>query len=227
MTQVIDNFTVLRGSAQLQVRLRLAARLRRAHRGAAVHLHVPDDAGLPRRQERATNRFGYTTMTQLTGELGFNMSTNIFSVFVQDDWQVASSLKLLYGLRYDLYKYPEGLPNAPLAQTHELQHRSQQHRAARRRGLADRRRHRAAREHRHHVRPGDPRRLRAGAAAVGFAARAGLHLQPDDGGRAGVPGQPRAPARSRSSRRGRSIRTSRSRTPGSRTRRSSAPSAAT
>ncbi len=59
-------------------------------------------------------------MTQLTGELGFNMSTNLFSAFVQDDWQVASSLKLLYGLRYDLYKYPEGLPNAPLTQTHEF-----------------------------------------------------------------------------------------------------------
>ena len=48
------------------------------------------------------------------------MSTNIFSAFVQDDWQLASNLKLIYGIRYDLYKYPEGLPNAPLSQTHEF-----------------------------------------------------------------------------------------------------------
>ncbi len=52
ITQVVDNFTYLAFLAQLQVRLRLAAHLRRAHRGAAVHLHVPDVAGLPRRQER-------------------------------------------------------------------------------------------------------------------------------------------------------------------------------
>ena len=34
-----------------------------------------------------------------------------------------------------------------------------------------------ARQHRHHVRPADPRRLRAGAAAVRVAAGAGLHVQ--------------------------------------------------
>ncbi len=59
-------------------------------------------------------------MTQLTGDLGFNMSTNIFSMFVQDDWQVLPSLKLLYGVRYDLYKYPEGLAGAPLTQTQDF-----------------------------------------------------------------------------------------------------------
>jgi hypothetical protein len=66
------------------------------------------------------NPFAYTTVSQLTGELGFNMSTNIFSMFVQDDWQIAPKFKLLYGVRYDLYKYPEGLANAPLDQTHEF-----------------------------------------------------------------------------------------------------------
>jgi hypothetical protein len=60
---------------------------------------------------------GYTSVSQITGELSFNMSTNVFSTFVQDDWQVAPSLKLLYGIRYDLYKYPAGLSDAPLVQT--------------------------------------------------------------------------------------------------------------
>jgi hypothetical protein len=36
---------------------------------------------------------------------------------VQDDWQIAPSVKILYGLRYDLYKYPTGIADAPLAQT--------------------------------------------------------------------------------------------------------------
>jgi hypothetical protein len=36
---------------------------------------------------------------------------------VQDDWQIKPTVKILYGVRYDLYKYPEGLPDAPLTQT--------------------------------------------------------------------------------------------------------------
>ena len=59
-------------------------------------------------------------MTQITGDLDFDMDTNIFSTFVQDDWQIAPTVKVLYGLRYDLYQYPEGLADAPLAQTHEF-----------------------------------------------------------------------------------------------------------
>ena len=56
-------------------------------------------------------------MTQMTGDLGFAMDTSIYSTFVQDDWQIAPAVKVLYGVRYDLYSYPEGLANAPLAQT--------------------------------------------------------------------------------------------------------------
>jgi hypothetical protein len=67
-----------------------------------------------------TAPFGYSTMSQITGERSFNMSTNVYSGFVQDDWRLAPSLKLLYGVRYDLYKYPEGIANAPLAQTHQF-----------------------------------------------------------------------------------------------------------
>ena len=40
ITQAIDNFTYLRGGAQLQGRVRLAAHLRRAHQRAAVRLHA-------------------------------------------------------------------------------------------------------------------------------------------------------------------------------------------
>jgi carboxypeptidase family protein len=59
--------------------------------------------------------FGYSTMSQIGGNLSFNMTTNVVSAFVQDDWQVASSVKVLYGVRYDLYLYPSGIGDAPLA----------------------------------------------------------------------------------------------------------------
>src|SRR5262252_6589942 len=63
---------------------------------------------------------GYTNMSQITGNLSFDMSTDVFSTFVQDDWQIAPTVKILYGVRYDLYKYPAGIPDAPLTQTHEF-----------------------------------------------------------------------------------------------------------
>src|SRR5262245_23186435 len=63
---------------------------------------------------------GYTNMSQIAGNLSFDMSTDVFSTFVQDDWQIAPTVKILYGVRYDLYKYPAGIPDAPLTQTHEF-----------------------------------------------------------------------------------------------------------
>jgi hypothetical protein len=42
----------------------------------------------------------------------------VYSAFVQDDWQIAPSVKILYGVRYDLYVFPQGIADAPLAQTH-------------------------------------------------------------------------------------------------------------
>ena len=59
-------------------------------------------------------------MSQITGNLSFNMTTNVFSGFVQDDWQIAQTVKILYGVRYDLYKYPQGIADAPLIETHEF-----------------------------------------------------------------------------------------------------------
>ena len=53
-----------------------------------------------------------------------------FSAFVQDDWQIAPKVKMLYGVRYDLYKYPAGLADAPLATDAGVQHRQEQLRAA-------------------------------------------------------------------------------------------------
>jgi hypothetical protein len=119
MTQVIDNITVLRG--------------KHSYKFGFDWQHVYDERTaapqfvytFPTQQayldaKSGSNPFGYSTVSQLTGDLGFNMSTNIFSMFVQDDWQIASRFKLLYGLRYDLYKYPEGLADAPLEQTREF-----------------------------------------------------------------------------------------------------------
>jgi Carboxypeptidase regulatory-like domain/TonB dependent receptor len=119
ITQVIDNFTYIRAAHSYKVGVdwqhiydeRTAA-------PQFVYTFPTTAAYLAAKNGTAPN--GYTTMSQLTGERSFNMSTNVFSTFVQDDWQIAPTVKILYGVRYDLYKYPEGIADAPLAQTHEF-----------------------------------------------------------------------------------------------------------
>jgi hypothetical protein len=132
------------------------------------------------------NPLGYTSVSQVTGNLGFNMSTNVFSTFVQDDWQIKPAVKILYGVRYDLVQV-SGRPcrRAARADT-QLQHGPEQLRAARGRGVVGERQNGSARQHRHHVRPGDPGGIRTGAAAVRVAPGAGLHPQRHLGWRAAV-----------------------------------------
>src|SRR5205823_6129872 len=45
----------------------------------------------------------------------YDYTTRMYSVFAQDDWRVAPSIKLLYGLRYDKYTPPSGVGAAPIA----------------------------------------------------------------------------------------------------------------
>jgi len=114
--QVIDNFTYIRGA--------------HAYKAGFDFQHIYDErVAAPQflynfptvasylAAKNGSAPLGYSTMTQITGDLNFNMATNLQSYFVQDDWQIAPKLKVLYGLRYDLYRYPNGLASAPLAQT--------------------------------------------------------------------------------------------------------------
>ncbi len=60
-----------------------------------------------------TNRFGYNTFTQYFGEPDLEFSSNLYGVFVQDDWRLGDSFKVLYGLRYDVYDVPAPDSTAP------------------------------------------------------------------------------------------------------------------
>jgi hypothetical protein len=116
ITQVLDNFTYIRGAHAYK----LGGDYQRIHderTQAPEFLYTFPSTPAYLAATSGANALGYSTMTQITGNLGFGMDTNIFSLFAQDDWQIAPTVKILYGLRYDLYNYPDGLPNAPLAQT--------------------------------------------------------------------------------------------------------------
>jgi hypothetical protein len=116
ITEVIDNFTYLRGAHSFKAGFDLQ-HIYDERTAAPQFVYTFPTLASYLAAKSGANPFGYSSMTQITGDLGFNMSTNLFSTFVQDDWQVAPTVKVLYGVRYDLYKYPAGLANAPLAQT--------------------------------------------------------------------------------------------------------------
>ena len=116
ITQVIDNFTYIRSAHSYKfgfdwqhIKDERVAAPQFVYTFATVDAYNLAKSG--------ANPFAYSTMSQIQGDLSFNMSTNVFSTFVQDDWQIRPSVKILYGVRYDLYKYPAGLSNAPLSQT--------------------------------------------------------------------------------------------------------------
>jgi len=119
ITQVIDNFTYIRAAHSYKFGFDMQ-HIYDGRTAAPQFVYTFPTLAAYLAAKNGTAPNGYTTMSQLTGERSFNMSTNVFSTFVQDDWQIAPAVKILYGVRYDLYKYPEGIADAPLAQTHEF-----------------------------------------------------------------------------------------------------------
>jgi hypothetical protein len=115
ITQIINNTTLLRGThsykAGFDVQLvhdeRTAAPLQ-SYTFPSIAAYLAARSG--------ANPLGYTTFSQAFGDLSFDMDTRIYGAFVQDDWQVTPDVKVLYGVRYDLYQSPDGLENAPFEQ---------------------------------------------------------------------------------------------------------------
>jgi hypothetical protein len=119
ITQVIDNFTYIRAAHSYKFGFDMQ-HIYDERTNAPQWLYTFPTIAAYQAAKSGAAPFGYTSMSQITGNLSFNMSTNIFSGFVQDDWQVAPSVKILYGVRYDLYDYPAGIPDAPLVSTHSF-----------------------------------------------------------------------------------------------------------
>jgi len=62
--------------------------------------------------KNGTNKFGYTSLQQQFGNVAAEYDSRFYGGFVQDDWQVTPQLKVLYGVRYDLFDVPSARPFA-------------------------------------------------------------------------------------------------------------------
>ena len=116
---MIDNFTYIRAAHSYKFGIDYQ-RIHDERMAAPQFLYTFPSIAAYQAAKAGASPFGYSSMTQITGDLSFAMDTSIYSTFVQDDWQIAPTVKVLYGVRYDLYQYPEGLADAPLAQTREF-----------------------------------------------------------------------------------------------------------
>ncbi len=107
--QVIDNFTWVRGSHAIKTGFDVQWIGDERRQGDNFQYTFPTiDAYLAAKS--GANPFGYTSLQQTFGQLGISYSSRFYSFFVQDDWQISPRIKLLYGVRYDLFDVPEVRP---------------------------------------------------------------------------------------------------------------------
>lgn len=119
VAQVNNSTTLLRGNHAFKAGfdLQWVADTRKA---AQAQLYTFPNAAAYLAARNGTNRFGYTSFTQYFGLPELEYNTSQYGLFIQDDWRVTPDLKVLYGVRYDLYGVPEGDANAPIASSREF-----------------------------------------------------------------------------------------------------------
>ena len=111
-TQIIDNFSLIRGRHTFKLGFD-AQFISDERRNSTLGTYVFPNTAAYLAARDGVNRFAYTRFTQAVGDPTVSYDQTYWSLFVQDDFQVNPSLKILYGVRYDRFKVPDGDPSAP------------------------------------------------------------------------------------------------------------------
>jgi hypothetical protein len=115
--QLVDNFTWIRGSHNFKAGVNLqfvgddrVNTLRQIYTFRDVPSYLAAKSG--------SNPRGYVSFQQDLGDPAVSYDSGFYGFFIQDDFRVSSSFKLLYGVRYDLFSVPGSRPFAanPLSQ---------------------------------------------------------------------------------------------------------------
>lgn len=117
--QILDNFTRIRGNHAYKFGFS-AESVKDTRTSSQFQVYEFPTVAAYLSAKSGANPLGYTSFQQFFGNPNIEYSTRMFAGFVQDDWRLASNLKLLYGLRYDLYTPPDGVTSAPLATSREF-----------------------------------------------------------------------------------------------------------
>ena len=117
--QVIDNVSWIRGSHGFKGGIDAQFVVDDRVRGERFEYVFPTiDSYLAARG--GTAPFGYTTFRQDFGDLTAGYSSAFYGLFVQDDWQITDRMKLLYGIRYDLFDVPSARTFAANPYSHDF-----------------------------------------------------------------------------------------------------------
>jgi len=110
--QVIENFTWIAGDHNVKVGADLQF-VGDERTTTPIQAYTFASVAAYQAAKSGATPFAYANFNQFIGPLDFTMDSSLYSFFAQDDWRIGSDVKVLYGVRYDLYKYPEGDPSAP------------------------------------------------------------------------------------------------------------------
>jgi carboxypeptidase family protein/TonB-dependent receptor-like protein len=119
--QVSDNFTWMHGRHSVKAGFDLQfVGDDRVNTLRQIYTFPTVDAYLAARN--GTNRFSYTNLVQDLGDPTVSYDTGFHGIFIQDDYRISPAFKLLFGLRYDLFKIPDSRPFAanPLSQSFKV-----------------------------------------------------------------------------------------------------------
>jgi hypothetical protein len=109
ITQVIDNVSWIRGRHALKGGLDAQFIADDRVKGDLFqYTFASNDAYL--QAKSGTNPFAYSNLQQVFGNTAVSYNSGFYGLFVQDDWQVSPQIKVLYGLRYDLFDVPSARP---------------------------------------------------------------------------------------------------------------------
>ncbi|HMC76985.1 MAG TPA: TonB-dependent receptor [Vicinamibacterales bacterium] len=111
ITQVIDNLSWLHGNHGLKAGLDAQYIADTRERGEQFIYTFPSNAAYLDAKS-GQSPLGYTTLQQLFGNRAADYNSAFYGLFAQDDWQVSAQLKLLYGIRYDVFDVPSARPFA-------------------------------------------------------------------------------------------------------------------
>lgn len=104
--QAIDNYTWVSGAHAMKAGFDLQFIGDDRVAGENFHYTFPTTAAYLAARSGA-NPLGYVSLQQTFGRLDLSYDSRFYGFFVQDDWQIGPNIKLLYGLRYDLFDVPQ------------------------------------------------------------------------------------------------------------------------
>jgi hypothetical protein len=109
--QVLDNFTVLRGRHSFKAGFDVQY-VDDFRRNNLFQLYTFPTVDSYLAAKSGANPRSYSTFQQLLGEPKVSYHSTFVSLFIQDDLRVSDRFKVLFGVRYDLFRIPDARPFA-------------------------------------------------------------------------------------------------------------------